>query len=279
MKKSYSQRLKEQLETYKKRAHPDVPDGTWRTRKGEDKPHGYILHEHSFQENILPTIREQFWRWLATKALKRHKYFHHLNSSQAMAFNLFFPLMPDGERVDQRLLAALAVPADRQYLGEFEKILDPVEETNFDFYMQEANKSEGRQLFFELKLSESKFGSCNNDCEHEKKLQSRYRPDLEGHVDAKWLEPATFFANYQIMRNLSYLGRCEDSGVVFIFPKANEQLRKGGDVIKQIVSKSLAPRVEILYLEYLIEKILAVVADDAALTEHYLAFRDKYVCL
>ena len=280
MAKSYSRRLKEQLGSYKKSAHRDVPDGTWRTRKGEDKPYPYILDKGCYEANILPTIKEAFWLWFAEQRLKRHKYFHHLNSSQAMAFNLFFPLLRNGEDVDERLLKALGVAADREYRAKFEEVLDPEEGTNFDFYLYEPGGTEvGRRFFFELKLSESKFGSCRNDERHACKLRKFYAPNLDGHVDAKWLEPSTFCANYQVMRNLSYLGRYEDSGAVFIFPKANEPLMKAAGTIKYIASHSLAPRVAILYLEYLVERILEAVAGDEVLTKHYLALRVKYICV
>jgi hypothetical protein len=277
MTQSYSERLLAQLGVHKHRHHPDVAHGTWRDRDGRDIAYKHILPQDSHRSNILPTISEPFWAWFdgQTEQLKLHRFFHHLNSSQAMAFNLFFPFLTNG-RIDPRLLKVVGITDDAEYTGSFEKVLHPGEGTNFDFYMESAA---GRRIFFELKLSESEFGSCANDARHQQKLEEHYHPYLKDDVDAKWLEPATFCANYQVLRNLSYLGRYPDSGVVFIFPKANEQLMKAENTIKQIVSKSFAPRVAILYLEYLVETILKAVAGDEALTMHYLAFRDKYVCL
>jgi hypothetical protein len=191
-----------------------------------------------------------------------------------LALDLFDPFVRDG-MVDARLLKVLGVTGGGEYNASFGKVLFPDEGTSFDFYMEST--ATGRRIFFELKLSESEFGRCADDERHPRKLEDVYEPHLREHVDAKWLESSTFCANYEVLRNLSYLDRFPDSGVVFIFPKANEQLMNAGTTIKQIVSKSLAPRVAILYLEYLVERILEAVAGDETLTRHYVAFRAKYI--
>jgi hypothetical protein len=277
MAQSYSERLLARLGEHKRKHHPDIPLGTWRNPRGEDIADEHILPEESYRSTLLPTLSESFWSWFDGQATKLdlHRYFHHLNSSQAMAFNLLFPFLKDGE-VDPRLVQVLGIADGAEYMGCFEKVLDPAEGTNFDFLMESPTC---RRIFFELKLSEQAFGSCDNDERHQQKHKDHYEPHLRQAVDPKWLDPATFCANYQVLRNLSYLGRYPDSGVVFIFPKANEKLRQAENTIKQIVSKSLAPRVAIFYLEYLVERILDAVADDDALTQHYLAFRDKYICV
>jgi hypothetical protein len=80
-----------------------------------------------------------------------------------------------------------------------------------------------------------------------------------------------------VLSNLSYLGRHPDSGLVFIFPKANERLMTADETIKKIVSKRLAPRVAILYLEYVVARILTSVDDDETLRRHFLDFQAKYI--
>ena len=197
-----------------------------------------------------------------------------LSSSQVMCFTLFSPfILEDGSRVDSRLLKALGLASDRQYTGHFEKVLDNEEKMNFDFYLE----AKDQKIFFEVKLSESEFGSCENDECHFQKLEQHYRPHLTNHVDARWLERDTFFKHYQILRNLSYLGRYPGSGLVFIFPKANTSLADSDEAIKKMVSKSLAPRVEILYLEYLVARILTLTEDDTTLYGHFMQFKEKYV--
>ena len=272
----YQARLTERLAQYKSQHLPRVDDGAWHHR-GTAHSYQHILPKDNHRLNILSGIRDPFWLWFESvrPSVSLHQFFHHLNSSQAMAFNLFFPFLTDGT-VDKRLLKALGISDTADYSGCFENVVHPEENTNFDFYME---SSEGRRIFFELKLSEEGFGSCADDERHQRKLREQYEPHLRRHVDEKWLEPKTFFANYQVMRNLSYLGRYPDSGVVFIFPKANERLRESEQTIKHVASNSLAPRVAIFYLENLVARILEAVADDEPLHLHYLAFRDKYICI
>jgi hypothetical protein len=275
MNPTYSQKLLAQLVVYKRKALPGAADGT-RTHDGEARPHGHVLPRESFQANILPGIREPFWQWFEAQAprLTLRESFHHLDSTQAMAFNLFFPFLEEG-RVASRLLKVLGVQ-DGEYQGHFEKVLDPEENTSFAFCMQ---ADPGETLFFDVKLSDEGFGVCADDEGHGEKLERHYRPHLKDHVDAKWLAAPKFVENYELMRKLSYLGRYPNSGMAFILPKANERLKDAEEEIKHIVSKALAPRVAILYLEYLVERILEATADDATLHEHFLAFRDKYICI
>lgn len=273
---TYRDRLTQRLLAYKAASLPGLEDGVW-SHRGTLKAYPHILPKEQYRLNILPGIRDRFWSWLenAKPRISRHRYFHHLNSSQAMAFNLFFPLVEeDTRRVDPRLLKAIGLPADVPYTGHFEKVFDRDENTNFDFYLEEPA---GKKVFFELKLSEAEFGSCRNDPRHCRKLEEHYRPWLTDHVDALWLEHSTFFKHYQILRNVSYLGRHPESGLVFIFPKANESLAESENAIKRIVSKSLAPRVAILYLEYLVARLLTLTEDDTALHEHFLRLKEKYV--
>jgi len=192
-------------------------------------------------------------------------------TSKAMTRDLFSPFLENG-RVDERLLLALGIAAG-DCEGRFEHVVDPVEGTAFDFYMETKS---GRRYFFDVKLSEAGFDSCADDDRHREKLERHYRPHLREHVDAKWLEPAAFFANYEVLRHLSYLGRYADSGLVFIFPKANEGLMAGEETIKQIVSKSLAPRVAVFHVEYLVGRILDDAAEDESLRKYCLELRERY---
>ncbi len=272
----YQDRLREHLVSYKGRHLPGLDDGIWHY-KGELRRYPHVLPKDQFGLNILPTIRESFWPWFKHRkpAIKLHRSFHHLNSSQALTFNLFFPfLREDGATVDARLIEALGVKGEGTFKGYFEKVLPDHENANFDFYLE---NDRGRRIFFELKLSENEFGTCEGDDEQCLKLERHYRPYLQDHVDAKWLNKDVFFRQYRILRNISYLGRYPDSGLVFIFPKANETLRDSEEAIKQIVSKSLAPRVAILYLEYLVGRILTIVQGDDLMSEHYLEIREKYL--
>lgn len=190
------------------------------------------------------------------------------------ALELFSPFVVEGE-VDARLLRVLGLDPNAGYTGSFDEVLDADEGTRFDLCLEARN---GRRIFIDVKTSRT-FASCDDDERHRARLAALYEPHLAGLVDAKWLQPEAFFANCEIMRKLSYLGRYPDSGIAFVFPRASEALMKADAVIKQIVSKSLAPRVAILYLEYLVERILAAVSDDETLRRYYLSFRAEHLLI
>ncbi len=193
----------------------------------------------------------------------------------ALALDLFSPLVDEKTgRVDPRLLEAIGLPADASYSGRFGKVFDPDEGTRFDFALEEP---EGGKVFFVFKLEEQEFSVCADNPPHREKLERHYRPYLTDRVDELWLESETFFRHYEILRNVSYLGRYRESGLVFVYPKANKGLAECENAIKRIVSKSLAPRVAILHLEYLVARLLTLTEGNTALHERVLRLKDKYV--
>ena len=85
---SYPKRLREHLSTYKRNRLGVKKDGVW-VKNCKKYPH--ILPRKAYKLNILETIRSELWAHEKVRSLSLHRDFHHLNSSQSMAFNLFFP--------------------------------------------------------------------------------------------------------------------------------------------------------------------------------------------
>ena len=88
----YIARLQEHLTTYKSSVLLVQESGFW-GKPPRAYPH--ILPAERRELNIVTSIREAFWRAQHQRGWKRHKYFHHLSSSQALAFNLLFLLYPE----------------------------------------------------------------------------------------------------------------------------------------------------------------------------------------
>lgn len=86
----YAHAMRDHLAEYKARHLPDAPDGIYR---GNGRAYPHVLPEELLTHNILPSLREEFWEYFEAnrRELALHTDFHHLNSSQAFAFNLFFP--------------------------------------------------------------------------------------------------------------------------------------------------------------------------------------------
>lgn len=271
---NYNQRLKNHLAEYKLNRLGVQENGLW---KGSQKEYPHILPEHLQQLNILETYRSKFWSYYDSQpGLKLHKDFHHLNSSQAMCFNLFYPCLDDPAIERLLLTEILNCGGDTVQEAAFEKVLDKTEGTNFDFFIQ---LSSGRKVFFELKLSESKFGTAKNDQAHREKLETIYRPRLEGTVSPACLEPSMFFHHYQILRNISYIDPAKRDLLFFILPRMNEKLMGLEDFLADnLLDELKTTGVVVLYLEDIVQSILNSSAHMSAVSlTHYRLFREKYI--
>ena len=161
---SFQSQLKDHLGDYKISNLGILEDGSWRNKR-----YRHILPKELYKLNILETIRDEFWDYFESQnALKMHRYFYHLNSSQAMCFNLFYPFIMDNNRYLNILLGTLGLPTNGVSEASFEKVIDKPEGTNFDFYIGYEN---GMQILFEVKLQESGFGSAINNEERNKKFK------------------------------------------------------------------------------------------------------------
>jgi len=269
----YNVWLKQHLAEYKE-GHLDVAEpGIFSYRK-RDISYRHILPRRLHKLNIIETYRDRFWQYFSEHSeVNLHRYFHHLNSSQAMCFNLFYPFCADNQ--EPLLLDVLGWPDEEIEDHAFEKVLNVEERTNFDFHLRLQS---GAQIFFELKLSESEFGKARDDAEHRKKLKTWYHAHLIDKVAPAHLEPTLFFQNYQLLRNISYLQHDTTDKLVLIFPRRNTSLIKKSDALLANVSASIRSRIKIIHLEDFIGRVLREVGDDhTALRSHYQLFREKYI--
>ena len=88
--------------------------------------------------NLLESIRAEFRDYLRhNPTVRLHPDFHHLNSSQALAFNLFYPYLSAGGEASRWIAQALGPGGDvREW--HFEHVPDPEEGTNVDVAWQNS---------------------------------------------------------------------------------------------------------------------------------------------
>jgi hypothetical protein len=273
----YSHKLNQHQALYKESWLAVTEPGMW-VLKGKPLSYRYIVAREQHALNLLRGIRRSCLAYLESYSppIKLHKYFHHLNSSQAMCFNLFFPFVDGDLGRMASLLQVLGLPR-QEWKGCFEKVLVEEEGTSFDFQLENEN---GVRVFFELKLSETGFGTADGRRYAEKyatKLEKHYRVPLQDIVRPKWLKLETLCRHYEILRNISYLGRHPSSRLYFIYPEANTALESDVAAIKEICSYRLVDRVTLLPLEDLVERILDLGVPDAALQSHFTEFKQKYI--
>jgi len=102
-----------------------------------------------------------------------------------------------------------------------------------------------------------------------------YVERLAGKVVSAAIQPPAFFANYQLLRNVSHL-RDQDA-LVLLVPRANAgAFGQAAAFIENAVDLAWRPRVRLIALEDLIERILAL-SPNAETVQVLELLREKYV--
>lgn len=281
----YAERLKKHLSDY--REDPDWGLGIVGRGECQHKAYSHILPADLYKQNVLETISDEFWGYWKNlpitngegprgrrkrNAPRLHKCFPHLNSSQALAFNLFFPFLQDGLAHIKILFKALNLEFEPAENILFEDVPDPKEGSNFDVTI--VCKS-GRRVLIEVKLTETKFGDCQDDAKHQKKLVD-YKLSLHDIVGETWLEPLKFFQHYQIMRHYARM-KGDQTDVVFLFPKENESLKEGEAAIKASLLPAYVPRMKVAHLTEFVTEIIEQSGRNSDLTAHFQLVAKKYL--
>ena len=251
----YAERLTLHLTTYRAaRLAVDEP-GIFR-HKGIDLEYDHILPMGLKWLNLLEPFRMEIRRHLdAHPEVRLHKFFHHLNSSQAFALNLFYPFFQEGG--SENLIRALGREGSvASWCPEY--VPDAQEGTNVDMAWRDRG---GSWTHCEVKLSEQGFGSAKHDQRHEEKLTAIYGPVLRPYCPPELLEPPTFFANYQILRNVWLAANDEHASVLFLMPRENERLWAPLQSVIRVLTPDLSERIHVVA----VEDVLTTLAGDHSL--------------
>jgi hypothetical protein len=254
--------IKEHLAEYKKEVLNIPQNGIWNKNK---KQYAHILPEKYKDKNIINSeYHQKIINEITGSPIKLHSDFHHLNSSQALCFNLFFPVFFEDKF---NFLLNKTVHKDTKEKTEkyiFEHIEDKKENTNFDLYV----KTDKAKYYFEIKYTEKEFAKVKNDKRYLNKFNSIYS---EKTAKFKNVTQEIFFGYYQIFRNLIY----DDGYNIFVFPSYRLDLKDTVNyVIKNHCTKKQQERIIILPLEEIV-KIMLNCGNDK-LIKHYKLFGEKY---
>jgi hypothetical protein len=267
----FQRQAKQWLSTYKREVLNVPEDGLW-LRNG--RPYEHILPQQKDQLNILASFRDEFWEWFRSQHIQLHSDFHHLNSSQALCFNLFFPLIMENGQGLATLLAMLSVANAPGGGASFEFQPDPIEGTCVDFSLPLQS---GARVNFEVKYTESEFGSAKADDSHLRKFKSIYAARLQGRFEESFSGTEEFLKHYQIARNVWHLNEAAGDIAVFLFPKANTCLKQEEGTIRTCAVEPFRSRVHILYLEDLINELQREVKPQTTHEKHLQEFQLKYL--
>ncbi len=267
---TYQKEIKEWLRDYKISHFKGLEDGIWKKNK-ESYPH--ILPEKHKHDNILSTYKDSFWKSIHS-SIKLHPDFHHLNSSQAMCINFFYPLFKE-KKLDI-ILKALKIENDSVDYNsvQFEKDSDVEKQsrpTSFDFYFRTMN---GKKIHFEIKFTEQEFGRAKPDTEHINKYELIYKNNCSV-INSDYCNCDSFLKNYQLMRNLIHLS--DNSYVVFIYPVNNKRVKKQAEFARlNFVKFDLQKNAINLTWEQLVDFVDVNIADSSDLVFQMSEFKDKH---
>lgn len=244
------------LSKYKKNILKITKNGIYIKEKRE---YSHILPKEIEIKNIIYSeYLMDLWDYVKRSNLKLHNDFHHLNSSQAFCFNLFYPIIMENE------LRMLLNTYEKITDWDFEYIPDKIEKTNFDVFI----KTKENNYYFEIKYLENNFPKQEVK---DRKIE-RYHEIYENKLSIfKNVTPDVFFDNYQIFRNLSYIHK----GIInFVFPKTRLDLDiQLKTILEKYCDKVLLEKINIIY----VEDILSRVSNNKKLIEYYKLFSEKYM--
>ena len=263
----------------------DKKGGSW---KGKGS-FAHILRDsqNDWMFNLLLPYREvgSLVQDIRKGVIKKHMYAHHLNSSQMMCMNFFYPLMIE-DRLDIILKAINSKikwgkpvalfefnsPMEVGKAAELNKEKLFGEPTNFDFFITTSN---GYRVYFEIKYTEAEFGAP------EKKNNSYPQKYYDKFEVYKALIPSCFkdeykanadyfLDHYQLMRNLIHLQSSNDF-VVYLVPGENPIISEAEE-IKNVLN-SLQDNCKVVKWE----DIITVVENEPLLKDYYAEFKKKYL--
>lgn len=267
--RSLEDEIKKHLTSYKLNSLKTEKSGIW---KGRYKLPHILSEQDRIQNLIMLSYPEEFKQLYLQQKDSLHSCFAHLNSSQALCFNLFYPLVFCNRLsvINSTISNNSSASFEHVEEGSFEKINDYREKTNFDFFINDN----GKKYFFEIKYTEKDFGNVEsfaiNDG-HDKKYNAYYKGQIEK-IAASDVSEKDFFDNYQIWRNVCHA----DIGMVyFVFLKDRKSLEKSVNSIVSQCKDEYKKKINILYIEDLVASCLKI--QDENFQKHYQEFKKKYL--
>lgn len=263
----FAEAMKAQLADYKLRELLVSEAGLW---VQNNRPYPHILPASLSDLNLCAPLRTELLALIEERSsLAKHRDFHHLNSSQAMCWNLLMPALVLAGGLKQ--LGTAMGTASPIVAMVFEAIPDQIEFTNFDCLLQ---LEDGGSVYVEAKLTERKFGGAVKNDKRELKRTAIYCPRLQGKVSPTLLEQAPFFLNYQLLRNLSHLKSAADH-LLLLLPRASAGLVREAESFRDLVLPPWQAQVSLLFVEDLVQRLVAQTNDRARL--HFEECSRKYV--
>jgi len=279
-------------------------NGKWWINKKENR---YVTHDHilpvidnenlrqQYSENnvrklnLLSTYRNTCWAYLKKERIKLHRFYHHLNSSQSMCVNFFYPFVVNDllknciiSVIQSQCLEKIAIetPNLMKIKFEYESELDKYNgqyPTNFDLCISDASV----KLLFEVKYTEDGFGRIDKQkkATYEEKYTKLYKQLASKVIAKKWNTCENFLENYQLMRNLVHID--DSTYLIFLYPKFNATVNNQANKAREFVKPEYQDKLICLTWETLynqtIDEVRKIDTIGSELKQNFIEFKDKYL--
>ncbi|NLW18381.1 MAG: hypothetical protein GXY81_01650 [Candidatus Cloacimonetes bacterium] len=301
---SFKKDVLKHMGDYKREVLKIEDNGKWWLNKKENH---FVTHDHILpvidgessaqkysdnnirKQNILPEYRNECWDYIKKEKINLHRFFHHLNSSQAMCLNLFYPFVVNDlsnasiiSAIQSKCRETIPIEGPRlmNYNFEYESSLDRYngqKPTNFDLCIS----GESTKLLFEVKYTEEGFGGIDKKkkATYVEKYKNLYEKMASKVISNEWNKCDNFIDNYQIMRNLVHIDN--STYLIFLYPEKNVTVKNQAIRARYFVKPEFQTKLICMTWETLFQNVfnalLEVDAMDSFLEQYLLEFRDKYL--
>lgn len=270
---NFIEAVKNHLSDYKKQELGVYENGIL---KRHDRPYPHILPPELWEFNLLEHYREEILTYIKENNLQLHHDFHHLNSSQAVCLNFFYPIV--AEQQTELLLQLLELHHETVEEWAFDKTLFSKEGTKFDFYLKLQS---GKQIFFAGKYLEQAFGRVKSIGKYRRKYEEFHKERLQGKIRSNLDEYEAFINYYRLLRKISYIDVHKDDVFIMIYPKNNKNiLKQFQHLFAHVFVPELQGKIRLLTWEAIVDELNQhLLAKNAPLRllHHYSQFADKYL--
>lgn len=226
----FSNYILEHLGEYRKTLSKQC--GVWR-RNGKETPREHILPDKPIDLRYKNFLFENAESIINEQGIPLHNYWGHLNSSQVMCINFFYPLIKEENKqilldIIKRNIPNIPIESNMKIVeAEFEKD-EPLDNTSFDFYTKITNGAKTINITWEIKYTEQGFGKTeptkltkDNKTTHKEKFENTYKSNFINSLNFKNsnISCEEFLNNYQINRNIFYINNDNDYAVFLTLEK------------------------------------------------------------
>jgi hypothetical protein len=239
------------------------------------------INEQYKWQNIIPSeYKSDIIQTIIDKKIELHNDFHHLNSSQAFCFNLFFPILIEDE---YKYIDNSEEITEKTYA--FEHIINKKEKTCYDLFIN--NSKHGIKKGYEIKYTEF---TPNERTETQKNKDAvkyskdnykiafeKYRmPEIRKYFD-KDIGMNEFYSYYQIYRYIINTYE-KDMLMFYVFPKDRPQWREIVEIKMSELRKDFdRKKINFIIVDDFIHKITDKYKTNNKIQLHYALFQKKYL--